>query len=293
MASTKYTYSVSTDTLNAKADLGSLVTSVATSAIITALDYINKQDDVLDIWFKSSLSTEDQTLLTEVVHAHTGVQVIAPSLVTVDNKQIDVIPLAPRNDYDLKPEGMVKKNINASLYYCSISLSGKSGRTYTYNSDLPLVPDIEDAVSLDNWQTICYIESVDTTNHTITLEEDGPEITNGSGFLSKQIHIDYYLPMTPENSDGYWYLWGVYISVLNPGEDDFARLEIIDDSGNDLKAYDLSWVQTINKITRMVTPDGSPGKIPPTFGLRVDYYPTTATGTIKVFLDYILTVFIA
>lgn len=72
MAATKYTYSVSGDTLNGKVDLSHLDQDIRDSAIVTALDYLNKSADVFDIWFKDALSTGDETVLDGIVAAHDG-----------------------------------------------------------------------------------------------------------------------------------------------------------------------------------------------------------------------------
>jgi hypothetical protein len=73
MAATKYTYSVSGDTADGKVAPDSLANEIQASSIVTALDYISVNGDVLDIWFKDALSGGDETTLTAVVAAHTGV----------------------------------------------------------------------------------------------------------------------------------------------------------------------------------------------------------------------------
>ena len=73
MAQTKYTYSIASDTANAKLAADSLKEEIGSSAIITALDYITALGDVLDVYMKDSLSAGDETILDGVVSAHTGV----------------------------------------------------------------------------------------------------------------------------------------------------------------------------------------------------------------------------
>jgi hypothetical protein len=58
-----------------------------------------------------------------------------------------------------------------------------------------------------------------------------------------------------------------------------------------VKEYDECWVNHLDKLTRLMTPDGAPGEIPSGLYLRVKYYPKDATKTdIKIWIDYIITV---
>ena len=72
MAATKYTYSIQNDTPNHKVATDRLTVEIQASAIVTALDYINTNGDVLDIWFKAELSSGDHDILSAVVAAHSG-----------------------------------------------------------------------------------------------------------------------------------------------------------------------------------------------------------------------------
>lgn len=72
---TKYTYAISTDTANGKADTTKLISAIRNSSIVIAADYINTSGDVLDVWMKDVLSTsapDDVTNLNNVVSAHDG-----------------------------------------------------------------------------------------------------------------------------------------------------------------------------------------------------------------------------
>lgn len=73
MADTKYTYSIATDTANAKLAADSLAKEIQDSAIITALSNVTALGDVLDVAMKAALTTGDKTILDGVVTAHTGV----------------------------------------------------------------------------------------------------------------------------------------------------------------------------------------------------------------------------
>jgi hypothetical protein len=79
----KYTYSILQDTLNAKVDPSALTQQISASSIIVATERIDTLEDVLDIYFKSSLSSEEVITLTAIVHAHDGVPLPANQFVSV------------------------------------------------------------------------------------------------------------------------------------------------------------------------------------------------------------------
>ena len=84
-----YTYSIATDTANAGVAPDKLADEIANSSIVTSLDNVTTNDDVLDITFTAALSAGDQTTLTNVVNAHDGVpypQTAIPQLVEFGNK---------------------------------------------------------------------------------------------------------------------------------------------------------------------------------------------------------------
>jgi len=90
MAVTKYSYTISTDTANAKVDLASLKDEYETSAIVIALDRIETSGDDLDIYTKDALSGGDETILGDTVVAnHQGEATIEPDVeVDDDGRQI-------------------------------------------------------------------------------------------------------------------------------------------------------------------------------------------------------------
>lgn len=73
MAVTKYTYSISDDTANGSVSEGKLHSDILASSIITAIDNIETADDVLSIWFKDALSTDDEATLSSIVSNHDGI----------------------------------------------------------------------------------------------------------------------------------------------------------------------------------------------------------------------------
>jgi hypothetical protein len=84
MASTKYTYSIANDTANGEVAVSKLTSEIQQSAIVTALDYISVNGDVLDIWTKADLSSGDETILDSIVGSHDGVEEIIPQTVHLD-----------------------------------------------------------------------------------------------------------------------------------------------------------------------------------------------------------------
>jgi len=68
----KYTYLID-DFPNDKVDLNKLTEEIRASSITVALDYINSNNTICDIWFKAELSITDSTsTLPAVVAAHDG-----------------------------------------------------------------------------------------------------------------------------------------------------------------------------------------------------------------------------
>lgn len=98
---TKYTFSISSDTSNGVVNSTVLSQELTTSSIVIALDHIETGDDSLNIWFKDVLSQSDQTTLSNVVNAHVGsvTQTLQPITVTLDspkeNDNKPVVTISP------------------------------------------------------------------------------------------------------------------------------------------------------------------------------------------------------
>lgn len=69
----QFTYSESTDTLNAKVALDSLHSEIQTSTITVALAGITLVGDVITVSFKAELSSDEVTTLNSVVGSHGGI----------------------------------------------------------------------------------------------------------------------------------------------------------------------------------------------------------------------------
>lgn len=83
MASTKYTYSISSDFPNQKVASLSLTNEINDSSIVTPLSHINTAADNCDIWFTDALSSGDETTLDGIVAGHQGNPVIGETAETV------------------------------------------------------------------------------------------------------------------------------------------------------------------------------------------------------------------
>ena len=90
MALDTKTYSIANDTLNGAYAGDSLTSEIQASAIVTALDSINTEDDDLNIVFKDTLSGGDTTILDGIVAAHDGT-IIAEATTP---KDVDGVPLS-------------------------------------------------------------------------------------------------------------------------------------------------------------------------------------------------------
>lgn len=67
-----YNYTISTDTKNGVADPGALASELAASSIITALNGVSIEGDILHIDFKAILVAQDQATMATIVADHTG-----------------------------------------------------------------------------------------------------------------------------------------------------------------------------------------------------------------------------
>jgi len=72
---TRYVFSITNDTLNGAVNTTGLTNEITASDITIALDYMNTDADDCEIWFKTELSTPEQTTLGEIMSAHTAVVV--------------------------------------------------------------------------------------------------------------------------------------------------------------------------------------------------------------------------
>ncbi len=92
---TAYTYSIQNDFPNHAVASDRLTLEIQQSSIITALDHIDTSGDAVNIWFKDVLSGGDQTTLTAVVHAHSGLPLSGTSVTGSFTANAQTITLVP------------------------------------------------------------------------------------------------------------------------------------------------------------------------------------------------------
>lgn len=68
----EYMFSIVNDTANGAVDSARLVSEIQASAILTALDSVKTEGDVLSVTFKEELSGGDSTVLSDLVSVHDG-----------------------------------------------------------------------------------------------------------------------------------------------------------------------------------------------------------------------------
>lgn len=92
MAETEYTYSVASDTANAKLDSDKLIIEIQKSSITIAIERIDVAGDVLDVVMKDAISGVEETTLDGVVSAHDGITMDPPPLeIFSDNDPSSII----------------------------------------------------------------------------------------------------------------------------------------------------------------------------------------------------------
>lgn len=232
-------------------------------------------------------------------------------------------PTAPKNEHTLIPPGMVKGYFNAKDYSCSITLSNRNGRTFTFNNDVTFLPEEEYYVMDETVILRCEVESSDEENHTVTFSDgiecgclDGADLPEGTYILSKPYEMFCQIPhiegnnFTRELAPGLILpcccFWGLMVDIDNYAKNDFVELGvecvdgipdgqggwIIPPGGWDLE-YDYSWVRSAVKSGKITAhdADGAPGAIPETFYLRFKYFNSkiyTVDNFIECWVDFII-----
>jgi len=217
--------------------------------------------------------------------------------------------VTPANEHELTPIGMGKKHISNSSYCGTLTLSGKSGDTFSY-SVATFTPTVGCILTEDEYQTMATITAVDTGAGTLTVD-DATNLSNGTlRYMTKPIDLQYKLPtITKEGVLPYHMLWGVRVGTMDThNENDFGRAQIVDVDGVGVSFgwytqaefdamgeyvvsdYDKTWMQFFKAEPLFRIPDNSPGPVPPGLYFRLKYYVTQLTGTTKVWWDYLTTV---
>lgn len=123
MAATKYTYSVAGDFPATGVNPGGFSVDIAESAIVIALDRIDVEGDVCDIWFKDALSAGDKTILDGdttapaggLIAAHTGQPVDAPTVITTPTTAADGTPIVTDRSLTLGQSSFLRTDNGTEL----------------------------------------------------------------------------------------------------------------------------------------------------------------------------------
>ena len=129
----------------------------------------------------------------------------------------EVIPTTIKNEHAMQPWGCVADYFETTGnfegqgdYVCSITLSNMSqdGKTFSYNSDLPITPAIGNYVFQRHNTRRSWITSFDLNAQTVTFEK--PNLSNGTGIYCK----GYYIDCLVEDWKPIMYLWGMTLTIL-------------------------------------------------------------------------------
>ena len=164
MAVTKYTYSIATDTLIAKLDTVALIQEIAVSPVLIALDHVETNGDVLDIYMKDALSISapnDVANLLAVVNVHPGVPI-------PENEIINTIITNPQTA-NKRIRVAVEKSDTSSKNFYSHNWCNK---TTWYENSIRVIEE----VAIDSGDQLTYnlIKNnlIDSYHGRITGEDD-------------------------------------------------------------------------------------------------------------------------
>lgn len=220
------------------------------------------------------------TINGEVLSVDNSEQLLAPQLST---------PTTPINDHTLQPIGMGKGVINSANYTQSVVLSNHSGDTFTYLSTL--TANTQSYICSQDFSVRVPVVGVSGTQITVKSGM-GALLGNGSYTLCNAAVIDVQVPV----DSPIYEVWGLLFDVNGNGNDDFLVCQVVDTvgvvspPGTVLKEYDMCWARILLKLVKFFTPDGTPGIIPATVTMRMNYYSSISSGTINVYLDYVVTI---
>jgi hypothetical protein len=134
MVSTKYTYTISTSFPNAKVESTRLTQEIQSSAITIAIERIDTNDDICDIWFKDALSQTDEAILNGLVAVHSGEPIPQPAQPVIVSNSITVAnPTLTVNA--MPPSGLKSNQISqnwcdkTTWWYSAVQVINESATT--------------------------------------------------------------------------------------------------------------------------------------------------------------------
>lgn len=138
MAATKYSFTISVETLRGSVDLDLLKQEIQQSQISIALNngsegQISAGGDALEIWFAASLSTDEQTILTNLINTHDSLKANSEKLieagsVTFKKTWAELKAILDANNlyFDYEDKGAIRyittrRNVNTG-YICEMPI---------------------------------------------------------------------------------------------------------------------------------------------------------------------------
>jgi hypothetical protein len=264
-------------------------------------EQIARADDLIFHLMESNITINDGFQDLSVVNAVDLIRNYKQVLATESGVAV-FKPTAPKNEYSLKPYGLAHKHIDSSDQIYDITLSNKDELEIDY-SNCTTTPQFYDCIFQEHSEIRDGVQSVDGDTITTFMGRLDPAKT---AKLSRPVNIDYKIE-TMEEVD-FVYLWGIFISAEDCGDDDITRLQICDPDevgvaaglytseqiqamAYIVKEYDECWAKHINELIEFNGPDGAPGEILNGMVLRVKYYcKDTSKTDIKVHVDYKITI---
>lgn len=179
MTETKYTFNTNSF-INQRVDSTALTFEIRESTITVALDYINADSAICDVWFKDVLSDNDQVTLSGVVYNHTGNPIEEIKPLTMDDGRLVV-----------RPES---RPLNHRTYFTT---TGDHPTTHKFGTGKSV-----------RWD---FSNEDDTYNPDEYM--NGPTVA--SGYKAKLINIQFNDPIYIKDGTMYFYEapWGCYVSM--------------------------------------------------------------------------------
>ena len=208
MADVIYSYSIATDTANAKVSTSKLSTEISDSSIILTVNRIDTEGDVLKVVFDSTLESGDETTLNGLVSGHDGAPIVVsiePLSVTISDKDGDTlgIPVTTR----FSPDGFYQR-----LHEVEFTTSTEGGDLHDRDID-----NLDTGwSSVDFYEDIAGVETLMASPTQVDLDTKCirtdfrfmPDLDYmvKSGVISHQELIDVDL-------NGEIYMWGKMLDV--------------------------------------------------------------------------------
>jgi hypothetical protein len=169
MTVTKYTYSIANDFPVTGLDSNRLLHEIQASAITVAVDRIDTDDDVCDIWFKDALGATDKTALDGDTTAPAGGLIAAHS-----GQPMEVVTVAP---VILEPTGNSEKNLRIFGDKFTATLNSDTNKDVSFSESRSIQGVSFEIVNAheDDWVRLSIIHPA--TQEELQVMAEGPSGT--------------------------------------------------------------------------------------------------------------------